>query len=78
MALAGALPSLPVLDLLYFDSCSGMGPDGAAALAAALPQCPRLRRLWVQACGLPFQAQAALRAQQREATADRHALTILT
>ena len=42
------------------DRCPGMGSEGAAALAAALPQCPRLRLLVVRGCGLDEQAKAAL------------------
>ena len=53
VALAGALPSLPVLEELnakemhYHRVNTGMGPEGAAALALALPQCPVLRHVTV-------------------------------
>eukprot|EP01045_Picozoa_sp_COSAG04_P003683 COSAG04_NODE_152_length_22459_cov_12.374597_7_plen_314_part_00 len=63
VALAAALPGLPAGAVEFTaDGCTGMGSEGAAALVAAIPQCPRLRWLWLNSCGLDEQAKAALRA----------------
>ena len=53
------LPSLPALERL-FASGSSMGLEGARALTAAIPECPRLRELCVDANDLPPEAQDAL------------------
>ena len=55
---------MPQLELreLNAGGCAGMGSEGAAALAAAVPQCPALRYLYVGECGLDEQAVAALQA----------------
>jgi len=68
VALAAALPSLPALELFCATECTGLGSEGAAALVASVPQCPRLQRLSVEGCGLDAQAQAALHACSRNAT----------
>ena len=55
----------------------GMGSEGAAALAAALPQCPVLRVVWADKCGLDESDRAVLRAAQRPTSEGRAALAIL-
>ena len=58
VALAGALPLLPLLKSLQatevgMHRCNtGMGPEGAAALAVALPLCPVL---WFLTVTSPFE-----------------------
>eukprot|EP01045_Picozoa_sp_COSAG04_P007510 COSAG04_NODE_394_length_15124_cov_10.557005_16_plen_382_part_00 len=52
VALAGALPSLPALESLVLEGCTGMGAEGVAALAAAVPNCPQLRILELTECQL--------------------------
>ena len=76
-ALAGALPSLPALEELSVEVNKGMGAEGAAALVAAIPNCPRLRRLEAEDCGLDEQAEEALQALARPATHPAGELVVL-
>ena len=69
------LPSLPALELLSVFQSPGLGSEGAAALAAAVPDCPRLQTLYVYGCGLAEAAQAELEALRRP---DGHAQGGLT
>jgi len=45
-----------------------MGSEGVAALAAAVPNCPRLRQLDVEDCDVGDEAAQQLRALERLAT----------
>eukprot|EP01045_Picozoa_sp_COSAG04_P007501 COSAG04_NODE_394_length_15124_cov_10.557005_7_plen_311_part_00 len=66
VALAGALPSLlPALQILFLHTNEGMGSEGGAALAAAVPSCPRLRELHAFDSQLAEEDRAKLRALSR-------------
>ena len=61
VALADALPSLPAFERLNANNSPALGYEGAAALEAAVVQCPRLQNLYAQGCGLDEAAAASLR-----------------
>ena len=65
MELAGVLPSLPVLEVLEVTNSGSMwgsmGLESAKALAAAVPQCPKLRSLELPRTYLSVPARAVLR-----------------
>ena len=76
VALAGALPSLPMLDELWLEGSTGLGSEGAAALAAAVPNCPRLQELRLIDCELLGEQQSTLEALERPASDPRGTLTV--
>ena len=75
-ALIAALPSLPALEHLVLESNTGLGPEGAAALAVTVPNCPRLQELHLYECELGGQARSRLEALNRPAPDPRGALLV--
>ena len=57
---------------------TGMGSEGVAALAAVVPECPQLRRVYVWDCGLDNQDKAKLQALQRPSDHPQGELNVLT
>ena len=52
--------------VLKLENNPGLGSEGAAALAAAVPRCPGLGYLFLNGCGLDEAAKAAIRAAVRD------------
>ena len=67
VALAGALPSLPALEDLHLEGNKGLGSEEVvAALVAAIPNCPGLWFLSLDACELRHEDKARLQALSRD------------
>ena len=67
----------PALETLVLDENTELGLEGAVALAAAVPNCPRLQKLRIYECKLAGQARSTLEALERPASDPRGELNVV-